>query len=267
MSFPERLARAARYVGEFWMVPPWMSTWKFPFLGPRAGAWVAATLALSALAVAARYGGSRRSTIWSAWLLVGTALTGAAYGWAFVDLQVWYRMQPALLLFVVVWVWIARVGTIGSATRWGRIVWSGALGLLVLYSGFKAYAFYRHPPIPYPWQADVYTSQREFDQRVPAGEVIGSFNAGIAGFFSPRRIVNLDGLVNASVVPYYRERRLERYFLDEGIHYIADEELGLRRAMAFTSRPIALRAVARAPLHGWPTEYRWLWTIAGIDER
>ena len=261
MTISGRLERAVDVVGGFWLVPPWMSNWKSPFLAGRPIAWGGTILAVFGFTLAVRFWRDRRLIVWSAWLLTATSLTGLAYGLFFGDLQLWYRTQPALLLFVIILMWVARIGAAGEADPWGRFFRSSVLLMLLLLSAFKTYGFYRNPPVPYPWQPDVYTSQFEFEKYVPPDEAIGCFNAGIPAFFGQRQVVNLDGLVNVSVLPYYRNHELDRYFSDARIHYLADEELSLQRATAFMQTPLHLQPLASAPLHGWFTPKRWLWQV------
>jgi hypothetical protein len=114
---------------------------------------------------------------------------------------------------------------------------------------------------PYPWQRDVFRSQPAFERLVPPGLPIGSFNAGIPGYFSHRTIINLDGLVNHSVYPYYKARRFDAYLRERGIEYISDEEASLDRARRFTTGPLAVRVLDRAPLTRWWSGDRYLWRI------
>jgi hypothetical protein len=57
---------------------------------------------------------------------------------------------------------------------------------------------------------------------------IGSWNAGMLGYFSHRTVINLDGLAND--ISYYRwvtrGRRLEEYLIDERVSYLADQACG-----------------------------------------
>jgi hypothetical protein len=263
LSASQRLARAADVVGRFWLAAPWVggthgaaSEAINPFV------WAAMAPAAVGLLLAARRPLADLPLIaWSAWLLGATVLTGAVYGLFYWDTPIWYRTQPALLLFVITFVWIARTGTMTADSRWGPVFGTGVPLLLLTLSLFGAWSFYRQPPVAYPWQRGFYSSQAEFERLVPPGEAIGCFNAGIPAFFGRRRIVNLDGLVNTSVVPYYRARNLERYFVDEGIHYIADESRGLDRAALFMGRPLRLRPLASVPLQGTFAPRRWLWRV------
>lgn len=58
---------------------------------------------------------------------------------------------------------------------------------------------------------------------VPPGAIIGSWNAGVYGYFlRDRRVVNLDGLVNNAAYPHLADRSLERYCRSTGISYLVD---------------------------------------------
>jgi hypothetical protein len=262
LSTAGRLSRAADVVGHAWLIAPWVGTQGSPFEGINAFVYVAMAPAALGLLLAARRPLAHLPLIaWSAWLLGATLLTGGVYGLFYWDTPVWYRTQPALLLFVITFAWIARAGIVLEGRRWGAVFGTGAPLLLLAFSLLKAGSLYRNPLISYPWQRDFYASQAGFERLVPPGEAIACFNAGIPAFFSRRRIVNLDGLVNASVVPYLRARDLERYFSDENLHYIADDTLAMDRAERFMSRPLRLQPLASVPLHGWFATRRWLWRV------
>jgi hypothetical protein len=191
-------------------------------------------------------------------LLLSTLLTGFIYGVFFEDKQYWYKAQPGFVLFVVLFTSLAllaesRAGV--TRARWAAGFAAGALAsaLLVKLVTLRSY----------PWQADVFSSQRVFDAQVPEGAVIGCFNAGIPGYFSQHTIVNLDGLMNNTIYDYYERRTFDRYLTDTDIAYIADEERALWRALQFARRPLALTAIDSAPLTEWTSGDRFLWRVDG----
>ncbi len=51
---------------------------------------------------------------------------------------------------------------------------------------------------------------------------VGSFNAGIIGFFAEGGVINLDGLINDSILPYSKQGRLAAYMGKRNIRYIAE---------------------------------------------
>ena len=103
--------------------------------------------------------------------------------------------------------------------------------------------------------------QLEFDRLVPPGEAIGSFNAGIPGYFSSHPIVNLDGLMNNTVYPYYVRRRFDDYLRDARIGYVADENDSLTRGLDFAAQPPKFDVMSQADLPGWGSGRRFLWRV------
>lgn len=65
------------------------------------------------------------------------------------------------------------------------------------------------------------------NETLPANTPVGVFNAGVEGYFSHVRVINLDGLVNNSAYEAMKDRKLWSYILDQKIQYIADFELYL----------------------------------------
>ncbi|MDB5032859.1 MAG: hypothetical protein JWQ98_100, partial [Chlorobi bacterium] len=192
----------------------------------------------------------------TAWLSAATLVTGGIYGALFTDSQIWHCTQPGLVLFLLLTGWgiiaLSRWGMVDRKGGWLRaIILVGAMAIFIKLA-------IRTPEL-YPWQRDVHASQPAFEARVPAGEPIGCFNAGIPAYFSPRRIVNLDGLVNHAVLPYWRAGNFSAYLHDQGIDYIADEEESIRRGMSFSSAPVTLVPLDSAVLTGWSSKYRRLW--------
>ncbi len=260
LTVSERLAHALDVVGRLWLVAPWIGTRGLPF----EGTFVCAAMVPAAVGLLLAVRRPREDLpllAWTGWLLGATTLTGLVYGLFYRDIPTWYRAQPALLLFVIAYLWIARAAAATAGSRWGVVFGRGVPLLLLALSLAAAGSFYRQPPIPYPWQRGYYSSQAAFEKLVPAGEAIGCFNAGIPAFFSRRRIVNLDGLVNSSVLPYFRARNFDRYFGDEDIRYIADDAGSLERAAGFMRRPLRLRPLASVPLQGGFATRRWLWRV------
>lgn len=61
-------------------------------------------------------------------------------------------------------------------------------------------------------------------KHVGADERVGAFNCGIYAYFSGKTIVNLDGVMNDSVIPALEERRLIGYIREQEIKYVIDWE-------------------------------------------
>ncbi|MBI4720195.1 MAG: hypothetical protein HY770_03015 [Chitinivibrionia bacterium] len=70
-----------------------------------------------------------------------------------------------------------------------------------------------------------YDTARWMDENLPDTAVCAAWNAGVVGYFSERRVINLDGLVNG--IDYYKtvlrgDTELEMYLRQNNVEYIAD---------------------------------------------
>ncbi|MGH9237865.1 MAG: glycosyltransferase family 39 protein [Vicinamibacterales bacterium] len=79
----------------------------------------------------------------------------------------------------------------------------GVLVIAALYGPWQAAAFAQ----PLPHKRNMLETARWIAGNVPQDASIGSFNAGIFGYFSERKVVNLDGVVNEDA---YRARKAGR---------------------------------------------------------
>lgn len=70
---------------------------------------------------------------------------------------------------------------------------------------------------------EMYLAAKWLNSNIPTETIIGAWNAGVLGYYSKHRVVNLDGLVNDfEILPYLREGRIADYIRDQGIQYLAD---------------------------------------------
>jgi hypothetical protein len=74
-----------------------------------------------------------------------------------------------------------------------------------------------------PWvsQGLLYKAGNYLQQQPLPGK-IGSWNAGIVGYYEGQHIINLDGLMNDEIYPYIKTNQLECYFVKKQINYIVD---------------------------------------------
>jgi hypothetical protein len=73
------------------------------------------------------------------------------------------------------------------------------------------------------WNDELYLAAEWLNANIPEETIVGSWNAGVLGYYSRQRVVNLDGLINDfEILPYLREGRIADYIRDQGIQYIAD---------------------------------------------
>jgi hypothetical protein len=89
------------------------------------------------------------------------------------------------------------------------------------YSSLTTYGFFIQPKWPHQmvmFQAGRFLQEAKFQHRV------GSWNAGIIGFYEGGHVVNLDGLVNNDIYNYVKRKELPKYIDERRIRYILDFE-------------------------------------------
>ena len=193
------------------------------------------------------------------WLISAYFVSGVIYGVLINDSQFWHLAIASFTLFLLLTAWAVHLAQERLAPRTqlrlGTVLLAAALGMCIWHR-------IQMTP-PYPWQRDVYMSQPRFEALVPVSARIGCFDAGIPAYFSSRTIINLDGLVNHTAVPYWKAGTLDRYVSVQGIAYIANEPGTVAHAQQFATAPIPLVLMATAPLRGWSTGRRCLWKVGG----
>lgn len=73
----------------------------------------------------------------------------------------------------------------------------------------------------YPWQEATWRGGMYFRQHPELGPV-GAWNAGIDGYFADNGFVNVDGLMNDSLLPYTKGGRLDVYLAKRPVRYLFD---------------------------------------------
>jgi hypothetical protein len=96
------------------------------------------------------------------------------------------------------------------------------------------------------------------NENVPEGATLGAWNAGIAGYFSTHRLVNLDGLVNNDAFNAIKARNEWAYIKAARIDYISDFEGRVEYRMgSFLGIPnLADKLEEVQPIDGGPTIYK-----------
>jgi hypothetical protein len=73
------------------------------------------------------------------------------------------------------------------------------------------------------WNEESYLAAEWIDKNLPAGTRVGSWNAGVLGYYSHRPVVNLDGLVNDfDYLTFRKENRVAEYIRREQLRYLSD---------------------------------------------
>lgn len=143
-----------------------------------------------------------------------------AYGIYVRHFQYWYLTQPLILCALL---FSLLAPGLRIPKPWGIPIWGGAALLylcvcLAALQSFAAYGFY-------PWQAQYRSVILAASKNLEPGKRIGAFNSGVFSYFAPAHIpvINLDGVMNTSVIPYLKEKRLGEYLKDKQISYILDD--------------------------------------------
>ena len=98
-----------------------------------------------------------------------------------------------------------------------KVLFMSVTGLLIF-----LYLYLYGYDVLYPWQVEQAKMALILRNYVPSKERVGSFNAGIYGYLSGIRVVNLDGVTNHRVLPYLETNRLYEYLKKNNIKYIVD---------------------------------------------
>lgn len=78
------------------------------------------------------------------------------------------------------------------------------------------------------WQLDAYRAAQWAAANLPRDARIGSFNSGIAAWFCPQAVFNLDGVVNGAAYRAIAAGRIFDYLRDERIGYLIESPISLR---------------------------------------
>ncbi len=140
----------------------------------------------------------------------------------------WYLMPAAAVGAILLGALCGAFdcSTFASSAR-ARI--AGAFLAAVVLSGFAVNGWSGWEKGMYSWQSEQLMAAEWLRENVGEDEWVGSFNAGIIGYMSERRVVNLDGLVNNSVVPYLESRTLWDYIEERDIAYLVDSDYSILR--------------------------------------
>ncbi|HEV8376186.1 MAG TPA: hypothetical protein VGR38_08160, partial [Candidatus Polarisedimenticolia bacterium] len=198
--------------------------------------WGPLALGILALALAAsKIGGLRGRSLGRIWWALGLAgliqnLVLSGMG-EFSLYNVWY--QSPYFVFCALTIAIATEGVARWALEKRVVGWKTLRGAavlaVVLYGAFTATRFvraardseYRQDSVFYT----CYRFSRWLRDHTQKSDILASYNAGEIGYFSDRKVINLDGLAND--YPYYRDvlrgkASLRRYLEANQVKYFVD---------------------------------------------
>ena len=151
--------------------------------------------------------------------VVFVALYYGGWSWNF---QRWYFLSAAFAGAV-------GVGLVGGLMASAAVVGAGALGLS-LWACLTGLDLVRSLP-----RGDGGVGEAMFvasvwvRENLPADAVVGSFNAGILGFYADRTVVNLDGVMNDEAAAAVRARSLLDYMDRRAVAFLVDFAAGVER--------------------------------------
>ena len=80
------------------------------------------------------------------------------------------------------------------------------------------------------WNDESQLAARWLSENLPEDATVGSWNAGVLGYYAKQRVVNLDGLINSfDLLPYLRAKRIVDYIRTEGIQYLSDMDMEFKK--------------------------------------
>jgi hypothetical protein len=163
-------------------------------------------------------------------------------------LRWWYVESDTMIVVLSATLAATAIGYLGrrlaAATHLPRLALAG-LAALALWHAQDAVRFYWDGVKPErdwnrSWNEESYAAAQWIRANLPDGVLVGSWNAGVIGYYAERPVVNLDGLINSfDYLPYLAERRFADYIREQGIQYLSDmnsifEITGVRDSLRLT---------------------------------
>jgi hypothetical protein len=137
----------------------------------------------------------------------------------------WYFTSVIPVVFVI-------IGIVMEIIHRSLITWkiqkhwriAGAIIILLTATGTGTYRVTQNSQWRSGWvdQLALYEGAQWIAQNTPTDAIIGAYNAGIMGFVSERRVINLDGVVNAEVIEYRLTDTMPDYLIRRHISFLAD---------------------------------------------
>lgn len=184
------------------------------------------------------------------WLFL--LLIGSAYAIFLPKLWTWYYV-PALVTLTLfagagLDLWLRT-----REARRGRAAARGLFALAVLLIGVESvgYLTVKSSRGRNAWQTDMLEAARWMERELPPDTVAAAWNAGIYGWYSRLRLINLDGLINNEIADMSRTgEKVEGYLIRRRVRVLVDYD-----ETVFTLDP-AWRAEHLAPLRHFPVTAR-----------
>lgn len=146
----------------------------------------------------------------------------------------WWLVESEIVIVVLAGTLVGTaIGYMGTALFAApvrrRITYMALATLIVAHAALMGRFYWNGHHQGYDWNAswtdDCFLAAEWLRDHVGADQRVGSWNAGVLGYYASQRVVNLDGLMNNfDLIPYLRNRDLVTYIRNEGITYLADME-------------------------------------------
>lgn len=111
----------------------------------------------------------------------------------------------------------------------------------------------------YKNQKEMMVVSKWMEQNLPKSAIIGSWNSGIFGYFSERKVVNLDGLINNDILKYLESKSLYNYMEKRKINYIIDYDVMLYWQEKYFGKSLKEISLAR------DTTFSGTWQLSDIS--
>ena len=143
----------------------------------------------------------------------------------------WFADNELVLAVIAATIAVAAVGYIGERLVRPslRVSMAGAaLVLLAVWHGAQMYRMYWGGEFGSrewnrSWNEESYLAAQWLGQNLPPDVRVGSWNAGVLGYYSRNPVVNLDGLMNDfEFLKVRKEQRVADYIKREKIQYLSD---------------------------------------------
>ncbi|MCS6861314.1 MAG: glycosyltransferase family 39 protein [Abditibacteriales bacterium] len=141
-----------------------------------------------------------------------------------------HHMYSYYMLPITFCLWLMGAACIGSLLeRWLSPRWSwgvvAVISLFTLQRAVSHHPLWRGAPLvrSVQWKVKRYRLALWLKQHTEPDAIIAAWNAGVFGYFSERRVINLDGLVNNDeLLDALKSRRLGDYLREKRVDYVVD---------------------------------------------
>ncbi|MGC8872941.1 MAG: glycosyltransferase family 39 protein [Chloroflexia bacterium] len=129
---------------------------------------------------------------------------------------------------------IGEVGKRQAAV--GRVLGIALSLLAVVLNSAEAIGTYRAAlRMPELTQPTIYEAALWIRRALPPDAVLAAKNSGILQYYSDHEVLNIDGKLNADIVPVLERRHLLAYLRDKGVTYVVDRRAALEKHLALYS--------------------------------